>query len=402
MKKRLVTFVLMLAFMLSIIRPSPVASAKSVDDYKWSDKQAPIFVGVYSTEDAEYQGTVHLSYGKGNSSGWSLALCSWESYFNDVRDGVSEVTFNEHLGFTPYFLGNYKLVLQYGDKYAPLTKDGLGVWGSLDTSLNQTEVIKDERIPFNFNFPESSTYEEYCNAIKDAAFLVFDKDGNAQFKVNLSDFGDAATSYTDMENAVSEYEYGESTLSAKVTGKGSNGGFNVEVTWRFSNKDAYLKDINITGLKHILVSGDNKKPSGTCVYEYTGIDYNAGVLGYVATDSLDNNYTGDIVIKGIYENSVDSEVKPVTGEENKSDKMVRPKVTVKGIPKKVAVGDSFKVLLSTDVSATMSLNGMSNGGYHKSNKFDITSNGTYTYRAVSKSGGITEGTFEVKCFKGQS
>lgn len=402
MKKRLVTFVLMLAFILSIIRPSPVASAKSVDDYKWSEKQAPIFVGVYSTEDAEYQGTVHLSYGKGNSSGWALALCSWEDYYNQVRDGVAEVTFNEHLGFTKYFLGNYKLVLQYGDKFAPLTKSGLGEWGSLDTSLSQAEVIADERIPFNFNFPNSSTYDDYCKAIESSTFLVFDKDGNAQFKVNLSDFGDAATSYTDMENAVSEYEYGESTLSAKVTGKGSNGGFNVEVTWKFSNKDTYLKDVNVTGLKHTLVSGDNKKPSGTCVYEYTGIDYNAGVLGYVATDSLDNNYTGDIVVRGIYENSVDSEVKPVTGEENKSDKMVRPKVTVKGIPKKVAVGDSFKVLLSTDVSATMSLNGMSNGGYHKSNKFDITSNGTYTYRAVSKSGGITEGTFEVKCFKGQS
>jgi len=62
-----------------------------------------------------------------------------------------------NLGFTLYFLGNYKLVLQYGDKFAPLTKDGLGAWGTL-APVSQSEVIRNERIPFIFNIPNNSTY----------------------------------------------------------------------------------------------------------------------------------------------------------------------------------------------------------------------------------------------------
>ena len=45
MRKRLMTFVLMLAFMLSMVYAPSISSAKSVDDYEWSDEQLPIIIG---------------------------------------------------------------------------------------------------------------------------------------------------------------------------------------------------------------------------------------------------------------------------------------------------------------------------------------------------------------------
>ena len=380
------------------------ASAKSVDEYEWSDEQLPIFVACYSDGDSEYLGTVFLE----KHDNWGLRLYQYSNFYETLRNNLDNnvdtgLTFNEHLGLTKYFLGTYKMVLQWGDKFAPVTEKGIGSWGSLDSSLNSAEVISKEEVPFDFNYSGSKTYEEYSKSVETSKFLIFDKDNNAMFQVNLSDFGDAAIENFEVDDYVAERENGKSTVSAKVVGKGSNSGFNDEVTWKFNKSDVYLKDLTISELKHKLVSGDNKTSSGSCVYEYTGLDYNAGRLDYVAIDSEGQLYYGDVIVSGIFDKDASGEVDAVIGEEDKSEvEMVRPKVTVKGIPKKVAVGDSFKVLLSTDVSATMSLNGMSNGGYHKSNKFDITSNGTYTYRAVSKSGGITEGTFEVKCFKGQS
>jgi len=35
--KQLLTFIMMLVFILSIVRPSSLASVKSVGDYEWSD-----------------------------------------------------------------------------------------------------------------------------------------------------------------------------------------------------------------------------------------------------------------------------------------------------------------------------------------------------------------------------
>ena len=387
MRKRLMTFVLMLAFMLSMVYAPSISSAKSVDDYEWSDEQLPIIIG---------DNCPGMSSTSGGEDTWTSGYYASKSIEKALEfypdDLVVEMGINKNM------LGEYKMVLQWGSKFASMGRGGIGSWTTLDDALSEAGVIEEDAIPFNFNYAGSTTQAEYDAAIESSYILVFDKNNNSCVKAPLTKLDNIVTS----EAGEDEYLKTKSSVEAKVNGKTDKGYLRVDVSWKLAKKDMYLTGVAFDVREGTLISGDLNKSEGSCTYEIA-IDYNFGVSRYEAKDSLGNSYFGEIDISNIFEKNIAGEVVPKSDpSETKENKMVRPKVTVKGIPKEVSVGDSFKVLLSTDVSATMSLNGMSNGGYHKSNKFDITSNGTYTYRAVSKSGGITEGTFEVKCFKGQS
>lgn len=76
-----------------------------------------------------------------------------------------------------------------------------------------------------------------------------------------------------------------------------------------------------------------------------------------------------------------------------------PKLKVTGIPKKLAIGQSFDLKIKSDKDAIITFNGRSSGKYEKNVKFSVMQNGFYTYSAVGKTGKETRGSIEVKCFK---
>lgn len=180
--------------------------------------------------------------------------------------------------------GTFKLVLQYGGKFAPVSKDGIKDWGSLDSAVSEAEVLDTRSVPFNFNFAGCKNDEEFKKAIDSSSFLVFDKDNRSMFRFSLSDWTGAIDTYGALEEDKSEQEKEKSKVSAEIVGKGGKG-LKVKVTWEFASGSTSLSDVMISDLKKELVEGSTSGSKGSCVYEFD-IAYNAGKADCYEVDAL--------------------------------------------------------------------------------------------------------------------
>ena len=79
------------------------------------------------------------------------------------------------------------------------------------------------------------------------------------------------------------------------------------------------------------------------------------------------------------------------------------KITVDGIPsRKIEDGNSFTLIVTTNVKSNINMDGRVDSTYQKKHKFNITENGTYTINAYSEAGKSAKKTIKVNCFKAAS
>ena len=75
------------------------------------------------------------------------------------------------------------------------------------------------------------------------------------------------------------------------------------------------------------------------------------------------------------------------------------KITVDGIPsRKIEDGNSFTLIVTTNVKSNINMDGRVDSTYQKKHKFNITENGTYTILATSEAGKSAEKKIKINCF----
>ncbi len=160
------------------------------------------------------------------------------------------------------------------------------------------------------------------------------------------------------------------------------------VTWDLKNDKASTFEIYGSDCYEYL-SG---KKSGS---KTMSVDLANGTYNYELDTESGGVVTGSFKVANTFtDDDSDSSSEDLINSNEKA-----PKLKVTGIPKKLAIGQSFDLKIKSDKDAIITFNGQSSGKYEKNAKFSIMQNGFYTYSAVGKTGRETRGSNEVKCFK---
>ena len=160
------------------------------------------------------------------------------------------------------------------------------------------------------------------------------------------------------------------------------------VTWDLKNDKAFTFEIYGSDCYEYL-SG---KKSGS---KTMSVDLANGTYNYELDTESGGVVTGSFKVANTFtDDDSDSSSEDLINSNEKA-----PKLKVTGIPKKLAIGQSFDLKIKSDKDAIITFNGQSSGKYEKNVKFSIMQNGFYTYSAVGKTGRETRGSIEVKCFK---
>lgn len=160
------------------------------------------------------------------------------------------------------------------------------------------------------------------------------------------------------------------------------------VTWDLKNDKASTFEIYGSDCYEYL-SG---KKSGS---KTMSVDLANGTYNYELDTESGGVVTGSFKVANTFtDDDSDSSSEDLINSNEKA-----PKLKVTGIPKKLAIGQSFDLKIKSDKDAIITFNGRSSGKYEKNAKFSIMQNGFYTYSAVGKTGRETRGSIEVKCFK---
>lgn len=160
------------------------------------------------------------------------------------------------------------------------------------------------------------------------------------------------------------------------------------VTWDLKNDKASTFEIYGSDCYEYL-SG---KKSGS---KTMSVDLANGTYNYELDTESGGVVTGSFKVANTFtDDDSDSSSEDLINSNEKA-----PKLKITGIPKKLAIGQSFDLKIKSDKDAIITFNGRSSGKYEKNAKFSIMQNGFYTYSAVGKTGRETRGSIEVKCFK---
>ena len=160
------------------------------------------------------------------------------------------------------------------------------------------------------------------------------------------------------------------------------------VTWDLKNDKASTFEIYGSDCYEYL-SG---KKSGS---KTMSVDLANGTYNYELDTESGGVVTGSFKVANTFtDDDSDSSSEDLINSNEKA-----PKLKVTGIPKKLAIGQSFDLKIKSDKDAIITFNGQSSGKYEKNAKCNIMQNGFYTYSAVGKTGRETRGSIEVKCFK---
>lgn len=162
------------------------------------------------------------------------------------------------------------------------------------------------------------------------------------------------------------------------------------VTWDLKNDKASTFEIYGSDCYEYEYLSGKKSGSKTI-----SVDLANGTYNYELTTESGGVVTGSFKVANTFTNDdTDSSSEDLVNSNEKA-----PKLKVTGIPKKLAIGQSFDLKIKSDKDAIITFNGQSSGKYEKNVKFSIMQNGFYTYSAVGKTGKETTGSIEIKCFR---
>lgn len=311
-----------------------------------------------------------------------------EGYSAFQEDNENQIDDGKKVMF--YANGKYKYIISKDDGYLGASADGIEK--DLNKALDaEITYQKGDTVMFNL-FTKEYTPKEYQAMLKKATIIIFDSGNNKVDEFPLLNYKEYVQ-YTD-----------SSIMNVKLNGYTGNGDINtgVDLTVSWNLKDETPQELIFknedAGVYQIYDISDKKvKDSVDMNIE---LRYNGTYTVVLTTEK--SEYSKEVTFKELE----DDFKKPDTQEENKyTEKNEKPdesniKITVSGLPKnKIKDGESFTLVIETNVKTNINMNGRVDSTYQKKHKFNITENGTYTIKAFSEAGKSASKVIVVNHFK---
>ena len=260
-----------------------------------------------------------------------------------------------------------------------------------DNKLNISEkelsdaVVKGDILVFS---------EEEFNSEKDVRGIFSDLESPIQkyFFFNKDGVLLAEATPQDLEKLVdNEVEESKIDFSVEVTDADADGAY-LRINYKLYEDDV---------INNIYALDEEGKVVDSTIFD---TDEPEGVVDKFLSIKNKGTYTLVLVTGNMNEATTKVEIDSSVFEEASAPKKIvkdetKPEVTFSNTKTPTEYGDTLTITMKTSVEAQMRFGAAAEGEYKKSNKFDITENGTYKYEAITRSGVVTEGTLKIDCFK---
>lgn len=312
-----------------------------------------------------------------------------DKYAAFQEDAVNQIETND-VSFKAN--GAYKFVIEKDDGFVGMNDST--VYNSAEDALKDMMINKKGDTVFFNLFTKEYTPKEYTNMLANATIHVYDAGNNVVDSFPLLKYQDYIS-------------YGKEAkeVSVKVNKYiGDNKikeGADLTIFWDLGKEkpqELIISNDAVNYYKSFDISGKDTKDTLDMALDFM---FNGTYKFTVVT--IEDSYEQLITFDKFADYKA---VKPDSKENNeyteKTDKVdsSNVKITVDGIPsRKIEDGNSFTLIVTTNVKSNVNMNGRVDSTYQKKHKFNITENGTYTINAYSEAGKSAKKTIKVNCFK---
>lgn len=305
-----------------------------------------------------------------------------ESAENQI-DSSDEVSF--------YSNGNYKFVIEKDDGFLGMNQDK--VYDNAEDAMKDVSVSTDGDVIFFNLFTKDYTPKEYKQMLQNAIMHVYDANGDEIDSFSLLKYKD----YIEFADTKSVMKV---KLDSYIESNGVKTGANLNVNWNLwkeKPQKLVVENNNVDFYHNLDVSGKKAKDSMQLALD---LSYNGTYTVRLTTEKHEYTQTIDF-------NKLELDDKKADDKENnsyteKTDKVSTEnvKISVSGIPsRKIEDGNSFTLIVTTNVKSNINMDGRVDSTYQKKHKFNITENGTYHITATSEADKSAKKTIKVNCFK---
>lgn len=312
-----------------------------------------------------------------------------DKYAAFQEDAVNQIETND---VTFKANGAYKFVIEKDDGFVGMNDST--VYNSAEDALKDMMINKKGDTVFFNLFTKEYTPKEYTNMLANATMHVYDAGNNEVDSFPLLKYQDYIS-------------YGKEAKEVSVKVNKYIGddkikeGADLTISWDLGKEkpqeliisnDAvnYYKSFNISGkdTKDTLDMALDFMFNGT--YKFTIVTVEDSYEQLVTFDKFADYKTVKLDSK---ENNEYTEKTDKVSKEN-------VKISVNGVPnKKIEDGNSFTLIVTTNVKSNINMDGRVDSNYQKKHKFNITENGTYHITATSEAGKSAKKTIKINCFK---
>lgn len=287
--------------------------------------------------------------------------------------------------------GNYKYLIEKDDGFIGTDSDT--VYDSASSALDNMIINnKGDLVSFNL-FTKEYTPKEYKNMLTNATMHVYDSNNNEIDSFSLLKYQDYISYGKEDSNVTVK-------LNKYLGDDKTKTGVDLTVSWTLKDEkpeEIIVKNNDAGYYQSYDISGRKAKDTLNLALE---LRYNGTY--YISIITKDNEYTKSIDFTKLADDVKKSDSNETVKTTEKADKVDNSnvKITVDGIPsRKIEDGNSFTLIVTTNVKSNINMDGRVDSTYQKKHKFNITENGTYTINAYSEAGKSAKKTIKINCFK---
>lgn len=287
--------------------------------------------------------------------------------------------------------GNYKYLIEKDDGFIGTDSDT--VYDSASSALDNMIINnKGDLVSFNL-FTKEYTPKEYKNMLTNATMHVYDSNNNEIDSFSLLKYQDYISYGKEDSNVTVK-------LNKYLGDDKTKTGVDLTVSWTLKDEkpeEIIVKNNDAGYYQSYDISGRKAKDTLNLALE---LRYNGTY--YISIITKDNEYTKSIDFTKLADDVKKSDSNETVKTTEKADKVDNSnvKITVDGIPsRKIEDGNSFTLVVTTNVKSNINMDGRVDSTYQKKHKFNITENGTYHITATSEAGKSAKKTIKVNCFK---
>lgn len=287
--------------------------------------------------------------------------------------------------------GKYKYLIEKDDGFIGTDSDT--VYDSASSALDNMIINnKGDLVSFNL-FTKEYTPKEYKNMLTNATMHVYDSNNNEIDSFSLLKYQDYISYGKEDSNVTVK-------LNKYLGDDKTKTGVDLTVSWTLKDEkpeEIIVKNNDAGYYQSYDISGRKAKDTLNLALE---LRYNGTY--YISIITKDNEYTKSIDFTKLADDVKKSDSNETVKTTEKADKVDNSnvKITVDGIPsRKIEDGNSFTLIVTTNVKSNINMDGRVDSTYQKKHKFNITENGTYTINAYSEAGKSAKKTIKVNCFK---
>lgn len=322
---------------------------------------------------------------------WSSNLSEYScNLFQE--DVETELETDGYIAMTP--LGSYKFIFYNGKNYMAMNSGYAGYSTDVDVVLNAMEpTIKNEDFHFTqFMDTEDYTPKTYKDMLKRAKIYVYDKNNNL-----VQSMG--ALNYKNYMKFPSNNKF-KATFDKYINDGDSVTGVSVKLAWSFpEGENPIVLQIINDKIDFEQTFDMQTYTNKSSIEAALNLQYNGTYTFIMSTN--EKEYTQELkftklALDVLSDKEKEEDITYTEGDEIDDSDI---KITVDGIPnKKVSKGNSFQLVITTNVPTNVNFSDRVDSTYQKKHKFNITENGTYTILATSEAGKSAEKKIKINCF----